>query len=58
MANSNGDSHGARVLRPLQAAACTCRNAFGLRAGLKVLMVQGVMPMDTSSSTCLPSSAA
>ena len=36
----------ARVLRPLQAAACTYRIAFGPRAGQKVLTVQGAMPRD------------
>ena len=48
MADSDGDSDGdldeARVLRPLQAAACTYRIAFGPRAGQKVLTVQGAMP--------------
>ena len=37
----------ARTLRPLQAAACTYRIAFGPRAGQKVLTVQGVMPRET-----------
>jgi hypothetical protein len=37
----------ARVLRPLQAAACTYRIAFGPRAGQKVLTVQGAMPRET-----------
>ena len=37
----------ARVLRPLQAAACTYRVAFGPRAGQKVLTLQGVMPRET-----------
>ena len=37
----------ARMLRPLQAAACTYRIAFGPRAGQKVLTLQGVMPRDT-----------
>ncbi len=44
MADSDGDSDKTRGLRPLQAAACTYRFAFGPRAGQKVLMVQGVMP--------------
>ena len=39
----DGDSDEARVLRPLQAAACTYRIAFGPRAGQKVLTVQGTM---------------
>jgi hypothetical protein len=46
MADNDGDSDEARMLRPLQAAACTCRIAFGPRAGQKVLTVQGVMPRD------------
>ena len=33
MADNDGDSDEARVLRPLQAAACTYRIAFGPRAG-------------------------
>ena len=37
----------ARMLRPLQAAACTYRIAFGPRAGQKVLTLQGVMPRET-----------
>ena len=44
MADNDSDSDEARVLRPLQAAACTYRIAFGPRAGQKVLTVQGVMP--------------
>ncbi|MBC7942533.1 MAG: transposase [Chitinophagaceae bacterium] len=46
MADNDGDSDEARVLRPLQAAACTFRIAFGPRAGQKVLTVQGAMPRD------------
>jgi hypothetical protein len=41
MADNDGDSDEARALRPLQAAACTYRIAFGSRAGQKVLTVQG-----------------
>jgi len=44
--HSDSDSNEARVLRPLQAAACTYRIAFGPRAGQKVLTVQGAMPRD------------
>ena len=44
MADNDGDSDDARALRPLQAAACTYRIAFGPRAGQKVLTVQGTMP--------------
>ena len=47
MADNDGDSDEARVLGPLQAAACTYRIAFGPRAGQKVLTVQGAMPRDT-----------
>ena len=46
MADNDGDSDEARSLRPLQAAACTYRIAFGPRAGQKVLTVQGVMPRE------------
>ncbi len=46
MAANDDDSDEARSLRPLQAAACTYRIAFGPRAGQKVLTVQGVMPRD------------
>ena len=41
------DAAGIRVLRPLQAAACTYRIAFGPRAGQKVLTLQGAMPRET-----------
>lgn len=41
MADGDSDSDEARVLRPLQAAACTYGIAFGPRAGHKVLTVQG-----------------
>ena len=44
MADNDGDTDEALVLRPLQAAACTCRIAFGPRAGQKVPTVQGAMP--------------
>jgi len=49
VADGDSDSDEARVLRPLQAAACTYRIAFGPRAGQKVLTVltvQGAMPRD------------
>ena len=39
-----GDSDEARVLRPLQAAACTYPIAFGPLAGQTVLTVQGAIP--------------
>jgi hypothetical protein len=47
LADNDGDSDEARALRPLQAAACTYRIAFGPRAGQKVLKVQGAMPRET-----------
>ena len=47
LADNDGDSDEARALRPLQAAACTYRIAFGPRAGEKVLTVQGAMPRET-----------
>jgi hypothetical protein len=47
VADNDGDSDEARVLRPLQAAACTYRIAFGPRAGQKVLTLQGAMPRET-----------
>jgi hypothetical protein len=47
LADNDGDSDEARVLRPLQAATCTYRIAFGPRAGQKVLTVQGAKPRDT-----------
>jgi hypothetical protein len=46
IADNDSDSDEARVLRPLQAAACTYRIAFGPRAGQKLLTVQGAMPSD------------
>ena len=46
MADNDGYSEEARTLRPLQAAACTYRIAFGLRVGQKVLTVQGAMPRE------------
>ena len=46
MADGDSDSDEARVLRPLQAAACTYRIASGPRAGQKVLTVQGAMPRE------------
>ena len=49
MADNDSDSDEARVLRPLQAAACTYRVAFGPRAGQKVLTVQGTMPRETNT---------
>jgi len=45
-ADADADSDEARALRPLQAAACTYRIAFGPRAGQKVFILQGAMPRD------------
>ncbi len=44
LADKDADSDDARTLRALQDAACTCRIAFGPRAGRKVLTVQNAMP--------------
>ncbi|MDP3613041.1 MAG: hypothetical protein Q8R98_14380 [Rubrivivax sp.] len=46
MADNDGNSDEARVLRPLQAAACTHRITFGPLAGQQVLTVQGAMPRE------------
>jgi hypothetical protein len=46
LADADADSDEARALRPLQAAACTYRIAFGPRAGQKVFTLQGAMPLD------------
>ena len=43
----------ARRLRPLQAAACTYRIAFGPSAGQKVLTLQGAMPRQTEFKQAL-----
>ena len=48
LADGDADSDDARALRPLQAAACTYRIAFGPRAGQKVFTVQGAMPRDAA----------
>ena len=45
-ADADADSDEARALRPLQAAACTYRIAFGPRAGQKVFTLQGAKPLD------------
>jgi len=47
VADNDADSDEARTLRPLQAAACTYRIAFGPRAGQKMLTLQGAMPRET-----------
>ena len=53
LADNDGDSDEARMLRPLQAAACTYRIAFGPRAGQKVLTVQGAMPRESDFNQTL-----
>jgi len=45
---ADADSDEARSLRPLQAAACIYRIAFGPRAGQKVFTVQGAMARDAA----------
>ena len=45
MADNDCSSEKTHALRPLRAEACTCRIAFGPRAGERVLVVQGVTPM-------------
>jgi len=42
----DADSDEARALRPLKAAACTYRIAFGSRAGQKVLTMRGATACD------------
>ena len=46
VADGNADSDEARALRPLQAAACAYRIAFGPRASQKVFTLQGAMPKE------------
>lgn len=53
LADSDADSDDARTLRPLQAAACTYRIAFGPRAGQKVFTVQGSVPQDAAFTQTL-----
>jgi len=53
MADYDGDSDEACVLRPLQATACTYRIAFGPRLGQKVLTVHGAMLMETNFNQTL-----
>ena len=52
-ADGDADSDDARALRPLQAAACTYRIAFGPRAGQKVFTVQGTVPRDAAFTQTL-----
>jgi hypothetical protein len=53
LADNDGDSDEARVPMPLQAAACTCRIAFGPRAGRKVLTLQSAMPREADFKQAL-----
>ena len=53
MADNDADSEHARTIRPLQAAACTYRVAFGPPAGQKVLTVQNAMPRDNGLEQAL-----
>lgn len=53
LADNDTGSGAARTLRPLQAAACTYRIAFGPRAGQKVLTVQGARPRDVAFTQAL-----
>jgi Putative transposase len=46
LAELDADGEEARTLRPLQAAAVTYRNAFGPRAGQKMLTLRGAMPRE------------
>ncbi|MBS0445725.1 MAG: transposase [Proteobacteria bacterium] len=46
VADADGESDDARTLRPLQAASCVYRIAFGPRAGQKVLKLQGGAPQE------------
>ena len=47
MASDDGDSHEARALQRLQAAASVYRIAYGPRAGQKVLTLRGAKPSAT-----------
>ena len=53
LGDSDCDSDEARAVRPLQAAACTYRIAFGPRAGQKVFTVQAAMPRDITFTDAL-----
>jgi hypothetical protein len=46
LAEPDADGDETRTLRPLQAAAITCRIAFGPRAGQKLLTLRGAMPRE------------
>ena len=53
LADSHAESDDGRTLRPLRAAACTYRIAFGRRAEQKVFTVQGAMPRDAAFTQAL-----
>lgn len=53
LAEPDADGEEARTLRPLQAAAITCRIAFGPRAWQKVLTLTGAMPRETTARQAL-----
>jgi hypothetical protein len=59
MTDDSSDSDEACVLRPLQAAACTYRIAFGPGAGQKALTARGAMPRDADfkQTLCATSTA-
>jgi len=49
LAEPDADGDEARTLRPLQAAAITCRIAIGPRAGQEVLTLRGAMPRESTA---------
>jgi len=49
LAELDGDGEEARALRPLHAAAATCRLPFGPRAGQTVRPLRGAMPRDATA---------
>ena len=53
LAEPNADGDEARRFRPLQAAAVTCRIAFGPRAGQKALSLRGAMPRERAAGQLL-----
>ena len=56
--DTDSDSGEAHTLRPLRAAACTCRIASGPRAGQKVPALQGAMRRETDFKQTLRCAAA
>jgi len=47
LADNDSAADESRALRPLRAAACTCRIAVGRRVSQKALAPQGAMPRET-----------